>query len=113
MKPICSCQSNNTLLSISFFFQDQACSTFNFLNSERRYVAAALIPPAYVPANLTNSNVVLQKDILQTGIGLREQTDQPGELDGELKFIREHIYSNLGGKKPQSNESNSDESKNR
>lgn len=27
-------------------FQEQACSTFNFLNGERRVVAAALIPPS-------------------------------------------------------------------
>lgn len=27
---------------------DQACSTFNFLNSEGRYVAGALIPPYHI-----------------------------------------------------------------
>ena len=30
------------------FLQDQALSTFNFLNSEHRYVAGAMIPPSYV-----------------------------------------------------------------
>ncbi|KAK2718214.1 hypothetical protein QYM36_005511 [Artemia franciscana] len=30
----------------------QACSTFNFLNSEQRYVAAAIIPPTNVALNL-------------------------------------------------------------
>ncbi|KAL5013304.1 hypothetical protein ScPMuIL_007574 [Solemya velum] len=90
---------------------DQACSTFNFLNSERRYVAAALIPPAYSSVNLNDDNVVLQKDILQTSIGLKGQQDQSGELDGELKYIQEHIYSNFGKKKNKSDEPNNDESR--
>ena len=36
------------MLHMMCFIQDQALSTFNFLNSEKRYVAAALIPPSYV-----------------------------------------------------------------
>lgn len=31
------------------YLQEQACSTFNFLNSERRVVAAGLIPPVHIP----------------------------------------------------------------
>lgn len=35
-------------INVEILPTDQACSTFNFLNSERRLCAAALIPPAYV-----------------------------------------------------------------
>lgn len=33
------------VLSIFLLFQHQATATFNFLNGEQRYVAAALLPP--------------------------------------------------------------------
>ncbi|XP_074646103.1 NADH dehydrogenase [ubiquinone] 1 alpha subcomplex assembly factor 3-like [Tubulanus polymorphus] len=35
-------------INVEILSTDQACSTFNFLNSEGRFVAAALIPPSYV-----------------------------------------------------------------
>lgn len=38
-------------LNIEVLPTSQACSTFNFLNSEGRYVAGALIPPQTVEAN--------------------------------------------------------------
>ena len=31
-----------------YVLQEQALPTFNFLNSEKRYIAAALVPPTYV-----------------------------------------------------------------
>ena len=37
-----------THVSLLFFFQEQALTTFNFLNQEARYVAGAFIPPQYV-----------------------------------------------------------------
>ena len=44
-------------------FQEQALATFNFLNSERRYVAGALIPPNYISD--TNTDIeFLDEDIL-------------------------------------------------
>ncbi|GJQ66304.1 putative DNA binding protein [Trypoxylus dichotomus] len=35
-------------ISLEILSTDQACSTFNFLNAEGRYVAAALIPPQII-----------------------------------------------------------------
>lgn len=35
-------------INVEILPSDLACSTFNFLNLERRYVGAAIIPPAYV-----------------------------------------------------------------
>ena len=35
-------------ISVEILNTAQACSTFNFLNSEKRYVAAGLIPPSYI-----------------------------------------------------------------
>lgn len=35
-------------LNLEILPTDQACSTFNFLNSEGRFVAAALIPPLHI-----------------------------------------------------------------
>lgn len=37
-------------LNLEVLPTDQACSTFNFLNSEGRYVAGALIPPLHINA---------------------------------------------------------------
>ncbi|XP_050412419.1 NADH dehydrogenase [ubiquinone] 1 alpha subcomplex assembly factor 3 [Patella vulgata] len=34
-------------LNVEILPTEQACATFNFINSERRYVAAALLPPKY------------------------------------------------------------------
>lgn len=38
-------------LNLEVLPTDQACSTFNFLNSEGRYVAGALIPPYHIQAD--------------------------------------------------------------
>lgn len=43
--------SNKYRLNIEILPTDQACSTFNFLNSEGRYVAGAFIPPTHVEAS--------------------------------------------------------------
>jgi len=40
-------------LNIEVLPTDQALSTYNFLNSEKRYIAAALVPPTYV-SDITN-----------------------------------------------------------
>ncbi|KAK6176755.1 hypothetical protein SNE40_014994 [Patella caerulea] len=34
-------------INVEILPTEQACATFNFINSERRYVAAALLPPRY------------------------------------------------------------------
>ena len=35
-------------INLEILSTERACATFNFLNSEHRYVAAALIPPRFV-----------------------------------------------------------------
>lgn len=43
---------------------DRACATFNFLNSEKRFVAAALIPPHKVivrEADIVNASLKREK----------------------------------------------------
>lgn len=40
---------------------ESACTTFNFLNQERRYVAAGLIPP-YNMANTIDDHLRAQRD---------------------------------------------------
>ena len=68
--------------------QDQALSTFNFLNSEKRYVAAALIPPSYVDeddddvfrsASIGSDDYVMRSDMF----------DVPDVDEEELKQIYE------------------------
>ena len=52
------------IIDITFIslFQESACSTFNFLNSEKRYVAAALIPPSYVHDFKVKDDLEIQDD---------------------------------------------------
>jgi hypothetical protein len=47
------------IINFLFIFQDQACATFNFLNVEGRYVAAALLPPTYIQ-NYYDDSIDLQ-----------------------------------------------------
>jgi len=46
-------------ISIEVLSTEQACSTFNFLNAERRCIAGALIPP--LTLRVTEDDVVLSK----------------------------------------------------
>ncbi|CAL1545159.1 unnamed protein product [Lymnaea stagnalis] len=62
-------------INVEILPTEQACSTFNFLNSERRVVAAALIPPHYMtaPQDTPNTEIMLELE----------------ELEGEIERIME------------------------
>lgn len=47
--------------------QDQALATFNFLNSERRYVAGAFIPPEYTYV-YTDEDAGIKETVERTNI---------------------------------------------
>ncbi|KAK7868391.1 hypothetical protein R5R35_013678 [Gryllus longicercus] len=55
---------NQNKISVELLTTEQACTTFNFLNAERRYVAGALIPP--------NSLRVNEDDIAATKIRVKK-----------------------------------------
>ncbi|KAI8782187.1 NADH dehydrogenase [ubiquinone] 1 alpha subcomplex assembly factor 3, partial [Biomphalaria glabrata] len=44
---------------------EQACSTFNFLNAERRVVAAALIPPKVLTSPMDEAHQKLMLDLAE------------------------------------------------
>lgn len=52
--------SNIYILLYLFIYFFKACATFNFLNTENRMVAAALIPPVHISYN---ENDLLQKKL--------------------------------------------------
>jgi NADH dehydrogenase [ubiquinone] 1 alpha subcomplex assembly factor 3 len=49
----------NHRISIEVLTTQQACATFNFLNSESRYIAGALIPPLTLQP--TDDDVIMSK----------------------------------------------------
>ncbi|XP_041349777.1 NADH dehydrogenase [ubiquinone] 1 alpha subcomplex assembly factor 3-like isoform X2 [Gigantopelta aegis] len=83
-------------INVEILPTDQACSTFNFLNSERRYVAAALIPPQDVSFDIDEDLFVEDLQVEYT-----KELDTPGEFEEEYKYIKENFYSKLPGLKSQ------------
>ena len=85
------------------FSQDQACATFNFLNAERRMVAAGLIPPTYMQlqddedlpfrAKLESQNGLFD---LKHGFGEDPSADVPGEFAPLLDNLQQNVYPKLG-----------------
>lgn len=78
-------KSEKTFLIKYLCLQHQALATFNFLNSEKRYVAGAMIPPTYLESvseseeyeNLLNSHLSPnERDFLMTA-----ETDKPSSPD--------------------------------
>ena len=84
-------------------WQDQACATFNFLNAERRMVAAGLIPPTYmqlqgdedlpIRAQLDNDDSLFE---LKHGFTQDPSAGTPGELAPLLDNLQEKVYPKLG-----------------
>ncbi|XP_046369474.1 NADH dehydrogenase [ubiquinone] 1 alpha subcomplex assembly factor 3-like [Haliotis rufescens] len=72
---------------------DQACSTFNFLNSERRYVAGALIPPTYIHMQ-HDEDALVRTQLERRGLYEMEfnrTPDTPGEFEDEVKDIKQRV----------------------
>ncbi|XP_046542666.1 NADH dehydrogenase [ubiquinone] 1 alpha subcomplex assembly factor 3-like [Haliotis rubra] len=72
---------------------DQACSTFNFLNSERRYVAGALIPPTYVHIQ-HDEDAQVRTQLERRGLydmEFNRTPDTPGEFEEEVKDIKQRM----------------------
>lgn len=88
-------------LIVPYFLQDQACSTFNFLNAERRIVAAAMIPPTYMNLDRDDEDLHIRARLeaeenlyeLKSGFG-----DQPliDESDPVLRGVKEKVFPALG-----------------
>jgi NADH dehydrogenase [ubiquinone] 1 alpha subcomplex assembly factor 3 len=57
----------NHRISIEVLTTQQACATFNFLNSESRYIAGALIPPLTLAP--TDDDVIMTKKRYNTLYG--------------------------------------------
>lgn len=51
-------------------YQEQALATFNFLNSERRLVAGAFIPPTYTETLLTGTDEDVNRLLASVGEGI-------------------------------------------
>ena len=70
--------------------QDQALATFNFLNSEKRYIAGAFVPPAFLE-NVTEEDEY--NALMDTYLTPQEKDFMLGDLDTsdpeELKEYRE------------------------
>lgn len=89
-------------INVEILPTDQACSTFNFLNAERRVVAAGLIPPTFL--QFENEDLLVQAQIdaqksmyeLEHGYSGSAYDNVPGELAKNLEIIEEHMYSKLG-----------------
>ncbi|KAK7101818.1 NADH dehydrogenase [ubiquinone] 1 alpha subcomplex assembly factor 3-like [Littorina saxatilis] len=92
-------RSNN--INVEILPTDQACSTFNFLNAERRIVAAAMIPPTYMNLDRDDEDLHIRARLeaeenlyeLKSGFG-----DQPliDESDPVLKGVKEKVFPALG-----------------
>ncbi|KAL8612749.1 hypothetical protein ACOMHN_033748 [Nucella lapillus] len=91
-------------INVEILPTDQACSTFNFLNAERRIVAAGLIPPTYM---FVDSDEDLQiRERLQRGEGKLfkmkhgftqdPSAEIPGEFAPALDNLRQNVYPKLG-----------------
>lgn len=105
-------------INVEILPTDQACSTFNFLNAERRIVAAALVPPQYMQvdqdedllfrAQLEGSNNPFEKNLTDRSM------ETPGEFAPLLDDLKENVYPKLGigSKKTSQNIEKEDEKKN-
>lgn len=87
--------------------QDQALSTFNFLNAEKRYIAAGLIPPSYLDASEDEQFRSLQqhRDPMRTETNIFGPS--PIEQDQEIldnmrasrtQGINEYVYGRTEGR---------------
>lgn len=81
-------------INVEILPTEQACATFNFLNIDRKAVAAALIPPTNIPDEMDESLSMLK---LQEIPSLEEMIDQDIEkvqesLNGKsfLRILGEH-----------------------
>lgn len=83
-----------------FPFQDQACATFNFLNAERRVVAAALVPPSYMHLENDEDLIVrAQLEQQQELFGIEHTSsfeNAPGELAPQLEYLKKELLPKLG-----------------
>ena len=76
-----------------YISQEKACSTFNFLNADRRAVVAAIIPPTYV--ELTDKERELY-DLREVEKEQRENVFEPFvEIKEDDRFIKVGVNPKL------------------
>lgn len=74
-----------------------ACSTFNFLNSEHRYVVGGMIPPAEMLSDFDQS--FMSSDFLTDSPQLRDK-EEPGDIEREQRYIMGNLIPRMFGKDP-------------
>ena len=86
------------LIDISYLhlLQDMACATFNFLNSEHRFVAAGLIPPRNMLADFDES--FKHHDIIDPGFQNLIEEEMPGDLEDANKYVLGEMWPKMFGK---------------
>ncbi|XP_076469628.1 NADH dehydrogenase [ubiquinone] 1 alpha subcomplex assembly factor 3-like [Babylonia areolata] len=86
-------------INVEILPTDQACSTFNFLNAERRVVAAGLIPPTYMHLD-NDEDLEIRAQLAKGGGKLFElkhgftedpSAATPGEFAPALEDLRERM----------------------
>ena len=75
-----------------------ACATFNFLNSEHRYVVGGIIPPAEMLSDFDQS-FMSTEEILPESPYLKEAED-PGDLNREQMYIKGNLIPRMLGRDP-------------
>nr|KAG5699524.1 hypothetical protein BaRGS_020083 [Batillaria attramentaria] len=90
-------------INVEILPTDQACSTFNFLNAERRVVAAGLIPPTYIQFEndedlLVRAQLEEKQSLyeLEHGYSGSKYDDVPGELSRNLEYLKERVSPFFG-----------------
>ena len=66
-----------------------ACATFNFLNSEMRFVVAGLIPPSAMLADFDEG--FKDFDLIDSDTPRRKEEELPGDIERESKLIMENF----------------------
>lgn len=85
-------------INVEILPTDMACATFNFLNSEHRYVVAGLIPPTEMLSDFDRS--FMSSDMTETDSPRLAEPPPIDDISREQKYIMGNIIPRSFGQKP-------------
>ncbi|KAH9512716.1 NADH dehydrogenase [ubiquinone] 1 alpha subcomplex assembly factor 3 [Bulinus truncatus] len=99
-------------INVEILPTEHACSTFNFLNSERRVVAAALIPPKEMISPMDEVHNKLMLDLRELEELKSMEDIHDAEMEKAMEYFNTHGYVKLKNKFLEGKEQLGEEEKN-